>query len=259
MVDEHRDDSFKFGSPELYDPWGKSPADISEKLLIEGRRTPWHDMWRLAKIAWDFSKGFHAFRHLGPAITFFGSARFHEEHAYYTMARVTARLLARYGFSIMTGGGPGIMEAANRGAREVNGVSVACNITLPMEQNPNAYLDRFVEFNYFYVRKVMLMRYSCAYIGMPGGFGTLDEITEAITLMQTKKITAFPIVMMGVEYWQPFKDFVQKTLVHYQTISENDLNLIYFTDDPADALSYIARYADAKAKIAQGLTTKAIR
>jgi uncharacterized protein (TIGR00730 family) len=240
----------------LFDPWGKSPTDISEKLMIEGPRSPLLDLWRLIKIAWDFSKGFHTFRHLGPSITFFGSARFREDHRYYAMARTTARLLANYGFSIMTGGGPGIMEAANRGAREVKGVSVACNITLPSEQKPNPYLDSFVEFDHFYVRKVMLMRYSCAFLALPGGFGTLDEISEAITLMQTNKITSFPVVLMGVDYWQPFKDFIHKTLLGSQTIAEGDLDLIYFTDDPADALSYIARYAETKAEITRAITKK---
>ena len=245
---------FQIKSGTLFDPWGKSPTDISEKLLIEGPRSPLADLWRLVKIVWEFSRGFHTFRKLGPTITFFGSARFHEDHRYYNMARTSARLLAGYGFSIMTGGGPGIMEAANRGARDVKGKSVACNITLPSEQKPNPYLDTFVEFNHFYVRKVMLMRYSCAFLALPGGFGTLDEITEAITLMQTKKITAFPIVLMGVDYWQPFKDFVHKTLMVNQTITEGDLDLIYFTDDPADALSYIALYAETKAEITRANT-----
>jgi uncharacterized protein (TIGR00730 family) len=242
-----QDPHYKKTDP-LYDPWGKSCADISEKLLIEGPRHPLYDIWRLIKIAWDFAKGFHAFRHLGPCITIFGSARFREDHRYYAMARVTARLLARYGFAIMTGGGPGIMEAANRGAQEGNGLSVGCNITLPLEQEPNDYLDKFVEFNYFYARKVMLMRYSCALLALPGGFGTLDEVTEAITLIQTKKISGYPIVMMGVEYWQPFKHFISTTLRGYQTIGKEDLDLVYFTDEPADALSYIARYAENKAK-----------
>jgi uncharacterized protein (TIGR00730 family) len=170
------------------------------------------------------------------------------------MARVTARLLARYGFSIMTGGGPGIMEAANRGARDVRGVSVGCNITLPMEQKPNDFLDRFVEFNYFYARKVMLMRYSCAFLALPGGFGTLDEITEAVTLVQTKKITGFPIVLMGKDFWEPFRHFINETFVFHQTISESDLDLVYFTDDPADALSYIARYAETKSKLNKKLS-----
>ncbi len=241
---------------ELFDPWGKSSTDISEKLLIEGKRSPLKDFWRLIKIALDFAAGFHAFRHLGPTITVFGSARFHEGDRYYNLARATARLLAEDGFAIMTGGGPGIMEAANRGAREVKGVSIGCNIRLPNEQRPNPYLDSFVEFDHFYVRKVMLMRFSCAFVAMPGGFGTLDEITEAITLMQTKKITAFPVVLMGIDFWEPLKEFIQKTLIDNKTIAEEDLDLLYFTDDPADALSYIARYAEAKAEITIKATKK---
>lgn len=247
-MDEKKDQTNPYTSPgQIYDPWGKSCVDISEKLLIEGRRSPWIDIWRIIKIAWELGRGFHAFRRLGPCITIFGSARFREDHRYYHMARATAHLLARYGFAIMTGGGPGIMEAANRGAREAQGISLGCNITLPSEQKPNAYLDSFVEFKHFYVRKVMLVRYSCALLAMPGGFGTLDEITEVITLVQTKKITGFPIVLMGVDYWRPMKNFIYDTLLAYQTISEADLDLLYFTDDPADTLRYIAQYAETKA------------
>lgn len=245
---DHSVENMPLSSSPHYSPWGKSSRDIADKLLMQGPRSPMHDLKRLLGIGWDFYRGFYAFRNLGPTITIFGSARFSEDHRYYALTLTTARLLATYGFSIMSGGGPGIMEAANRGAREVNGVSLGCNIRLPSEQKPNAYLDHFVEFTYFYVRKVMLSRYSCAFIGMPGGFGTLDEIFEAITLMQTRKITSFPIVLMGTDYWQPVRTFITDTLLRNKTIYEEDLELIYFTDDPADALRYIAQYADTKAR-----------
>lgn len=231
------------------DRWGKSSADISEKLLIEGPRSPIRDLRRGIHILWEMLRGFHAFRRLGPCVTFFGSARFREDHRYYELARNTSRLLARFGFSIMTGGGPGTMEAANRGAKDVLGKSVGCNITLPAEQKPNQYLDFFVQFDHFYVRKVMLLRYSCAFLVFPGGFGTLDEVFETIVLIQTKKITDFPIIVMGVDFWQPMKDFIYNTLLKNGTINEVDLRLVYFTDDPKEALGYIVRYADKKANL----------
>lgn len=201
------------------------------------------DLQRLSRIMVEFMRGFHTFRNLGPCVTFFGSARFHEDHPYYQQARRTAQLVSQAGFTVMTGGGPGIMEAANRGARDMHKPSVGCNITLPTEQKPNPYLDRFVEFNHFYVRKVMLLRYSCAFVVYPGGFGTLDEVFETITLIQTKKINNFPIIMMGVDFWQPLKSFVFDTLLENRTISPKDLQLVSFTDDPQSAIESIKTYA----------------
>ena len=159
-----------------------------------------------------------------PCVTVFGSARFSEEHAYYKLARELGRKLAEAGYTIMTGGGPGIMEAANRGAKEAGGLSIGANIVLPHEQGANPYMDRFMEFDHFFVRKVMLVKYSCAFVVMPGGFGTLDEVFETITLMQTDKIQDFPVILMGVEYWGPLIDFLQKTLITHATIGEADLH-----------------------------------
>lgn len=229
-----------------FDPWGKACVDHNERLLIKGPDRRWEDMKRLSNIGLEFMSGFEAFRDLGPCVTFFGSARFREDHRYYDLARRTARLVAKLGLTVMTGGGPGIMEAANRGAKEAGGTSIGCNITLPLEQEPNSYLDQFVEFNHFYVRKVMLLRYSYAFVIMPGGFGTLDEVFETITLIQTKKISDFPITMMGLEFWQPLKNFIFDTLLKNNTISLNDLHLVHFTDDPEEAVMIIHRYVEKR-------------
>lgn len=237
------DECIEKSDGEQFDPWGKSCVDFNERLLIEGPRSPMRDMHRVFHIFREFFRGFHSFRHLDPCVTFFGSARFHENHAYYQMARVTAQLLAKAGFNIMTGGGPGIMEASNRGALEGGRMSVGCNITLPTEQRPNKYLDKFIEFDHFYVRKVMLLRYSYAFVVMPGGFGTLDEVFETLTLMQTKKISHFPVVLMGQEFWSPLRSFILDTLLKNSTIGKNDSGLLHFTDDPEDAATRISQFA----------------
>lgn len=221
------------------DRWGKESEDNKDQKLIEGPGRRMEDIRMLTSISLEFVKGFKAFYEVGPCATFFGSARFHNDHKYYDMARKTARLMSKAGFTIMTGGGPGIMEAANRGAKDVSGPSLGCNITLPHEQHPNKYLDIFVQFDHFFVRKVMLLRYSYAFIVLPGGFGTLDEVFETITLVQNKKISNFPIVMMGMDFWGPMKDFIFQTLLKNKTVSEEDLRLLYFTDDPQDALACV--------------------
>lgn len=221
------------------DRWGKESEDTKDQQLIEGPGRRMEDIRMLTSISLEFVKGFKAFSHVGPCATFFGSARFHDDHKYYDLARKTARLMSKAGFTIMTGGGPGIMEAANRGAKDVKGSSLGCNITLAHEQQPNKYLDIFVQFDHFFVRKVMLLRYSYAFIVLPGGFGTLDEVFETITLIQNKKISNFPIVMMGMDFWGPMKDFIFETLLKNKTISEEDLRLLYFTDNPQDALSCV--------------------
>lgn len=226
-----------------FDPWGKTCVDFTEWNLLEGKKTPLHDVRMLSKLVVEFLRGFHRFRNLRPCVTFFGSARFREGHQYYELARETAKLISRAGFTIMTGGGPGIMEAANRGAKEAGGTSVGCNIKLPSEQKPNDYLDHFVEFKHFYVRKVMLLKYSCAFVVFPGGFGTLDEVFETITLIQTKKIKNFPMVIMGTEYWQPLKNFIYETMLKNATIDQKDLQLVSFSDNPLDALAHIGIYA----------------
>ncbi len=174
-------------------------------------------------------------------MTVFGSARFEEDHRYYRLAREMGQRIARAGYTVMTGGGPGIMEAANRGARDVGGHSAGCNIRLPQEQEPNPYLDRFVEFDHFFVRKVMLVRYSKAFVVMPGGFGTLDEIFETATLIQTGKIEDFPIVAIGSDYWGHLAEFAQRAMIHNETISPEDLDLVSITDSLDQAIEIIQR------------------
>jgi hypothetical protein len=174
-------------------------------------------------------------------VTVFGSARFGEGHPYYTLAQEVGAALARAGFAVITGGGPGVMEAANRGAKEAGGISVGCNIGLPEEQRPNPHLDHFVEFKYFFVRKVMLVKYSYGFIALPGGFGTLDEIFETATLLQTHKIWGFPLVLMGIDYWLPAMDFVSDRLVRMGAIDADDLHYFHLTDSPEEAVRHIRR------------------
>lgn len=228
---------------EAFDPWGKACMDLTEKLLIDGPRRKIDDTIRVTNLMMEFLRGFHELRNLGPCVTFFGSARFCDDHKYYELCRITAQMVANLGYTIMTGGGPGIMEAANRGAKEVGAQSIGCNILLPQEQKPNPYLDKFVEFKHFYVRKVMLLRYSYAFVIMPGGFGTLDEVFETLTLMQTKKIHRFPVVMMGLDFWQPLKNFITDSLLKKGTISEDDTGLLLYTDDPKEAADYVYQYS----------------
>ena len=210
-----------------------------DEELIRGATTFTRDMIRTLRITAEFIRGFYTFRETNDCVTFFGSARFDENNEYYKLARDTAKELGRNGFTIMTGGGPGIMEAANRGARDVNAKSLGCNIRLPEEQEPNRYLDKFVEFKFFFVRKVMLLKYSNAFILLPGGFGTLDELFETATLIQTKKMFEFPLILMGSDYWNKLKLFEKNTMVEAGTISESDLDLIYVTDDPVEARKYV--------------------
>ncbi|MCB1782544.1 MAG: TIGR00730 family Rossman fold protein [Alphaproteobacteria bacterium] len=179
-------------------------------------------------------RGFIALRGAKNCVTIFGSARFDEKHPYYQMAYQTAYELGKAGYTIMTGGGPGIMEAANRGARDAGTCSIGCNIVLPHEQRPNPYTDIQVTFRHFFVRKVMLLRYSQAFIIFPGGFGTMDEVFETVTLMQTGKIRDFPIVVMGSAYWQHMRQFLVNTMLENGTIDEKDLSFARLTDDPKD-------------------------
>jgi uncharacterized protein (TIGR00730 family) len=212
---------------------------LDEFQFLEGPRRRWEEAARVVRIGMEFIRGFRTLHFVGPCVTFFGSARFDEQHRYYALARDLAARISRLGFTIMTGGGPGIMEAANRGAREAGGPSVGCNIQLPHEQQPNRYVDRFVEFRYFFVRKVMLVKYSYAFVVLPGGFGTLDELFEALTLIQTGKIRNFRVVLMGVDYWRPLLDFIRGGMLAARTIGQADVDLILPTDDPAQAVAAI--------------------
>jgi uncharacterized protein (TIGR00730 family) len=211
-----------------------------EKQFLAGKRDRGADLESAVRIFLEFLRGYEFFGDLRqPCVTVFGSARFKPGHAYYRMARALGRRLAEHGFAVMTGGGPGIMEAANRGARDAGGTSLGCNITLPREQKENPYLDRFIEMNHFFVRKVMLVKYSSAFVVMPGGFGTLDEAFEALTLIQCEKIDRFPVVAMGTRFWAPIRKFSTQSLLTEKTISPADLNLFKMTDSVDEALRLI--------------------
>lgn len=225
--------------------WGKTPGTEEDAAFLVGPRSRLEEALRVGRIAAEFIRGFRRFHFLGPCVTVFGSARFGEDHPAYGLAREMGRRIAQEGLVTMTGGGPGIMEAANRGAKEAGGYSVGCNIQLPHEQHENPYLDRFVEFRYFFVRKVMLVKYSSAFIVLPGGFGTMDELFEALTLVQTRKISGFPIVLMGVEFWRPLCEFMRGTLQRVGTISPADLDLLTITDSPDEAMAAVRRGLEA--------------
>ena len=223
--------------------WGKSTPSVEEGKFLQGPRKRSSELLRALRIFVEFVKGFRSLHFVGPCVTVFGSARFKEDHPYYVLAREVSARISQLGFTIMTGGGPGIMEAANRGAKDVGGVSVGCNIKLPFEQKPNPYVDRFVEFNYFFVRKVMLVKYSYAFVVLPGGFGTMDELFEAATLVQTDKIKDFPIVLMGRDYWEPLVAFRRHRMVPEGTISPEDMKIFLVTDSPEEAIDWIAEVA----------------
>jgi len=202
---------------------------LAKKYLKEIKSA---DTWSVFKIISDFVKGFDELSDLGPSVTVFGSARLNETSPYYKQAQKLSKILAKRGFSIITGGGPGIMEAANRGAYKVNAVeSIGLNIDLPHEQVANPYTTKTLEFEYFFSRKVMLVKYSLAYVIFPGGFGTLDELFEALTLVQTNKVTGVKIFLVGKEFYEPLLEFMKKSLLTHKTISPEDLDLFEITDD----------------------------
>lgn len=219
--------------------WGKGTRSRVEEQFLAGPRSRLAELHRAFRIFTECIKGFRSLHFTGPCVTVFGSARFEEDHRYYKLAREVGRQLAEAGFAVMTGGGPGVMEAANRGAKDGGGKSIGCNIQLPHEQEPNPYLDKFVEFRYFFVRKVMLVKYSHAFVVLPGGFGTMDELFEAATLIQTGKIEDFPLVLMGVDYWRPLLAFLRDSMVVHGTIDATDLDRIFVTDDVAEAIAHV--------------------
>jgi uncharacterized protein (TIGR00730 family) len=190
----------------------------------------------------EFLRGFRTLHFVGPCVTVFGSARFPEDHPYYKLTRKVGAQLAQMGFTVMTGGGPGLMEAASRGAKEAGGYTVGCNIVLPEEQKLNPYLDRAVAFDHFFGRKVMLVKYSYAFVVMPGGLGTMDELFEALTLIQTKKIENFPVVLMGIEYYRPLMGVLVK-MVRAGTIANTDLDLLLLTDSVEEAMRHVEQHA----------------
>jgi uncharacterized protein (TIGR00730 family) len=216
--------------------------NTNEKHFLSGPRTRWQEFTYAFSVVFQFIKGFRGLHFNGPCVTVFGSARFDETHIYYHQARLLASEIAKLGYTIMTGGGGGIMEAANRGAKDVQGKSIGCNIVLPHEQKPNPYLDKYVTIEYFFVRKELLRKYSKAFVVFPGGFGTLDEFFETITLIQTAKSENFPIVLIGREYHANLLKHLTH-MVEEGTILETDLDMIFCTDSNEDALNYLQKKA----------------
>lgn len=223
---------------------GRVASSVEDLHLLRGPEGGPGDLVRSVRIWREFVRGFWALRRVGPCVTVFGSARFAEDDPWYERAREVGRLLAEAGFAVMTGGGPGVMEAANRGAQEAGGRSIGCSIQLPREQHTNPYVDRSVSFHYFFVRKVMLVKYSRAFIFLPGGYGTLDEVFEIATLVQTGKVARFPIVGIGREYWRNLDELRQEAMIPAGTISALDAELFFATDDPAAAVAHIVAHAN---------------
>lgn len=213
-----------------------------EYKFLRGPRNRFKELTFAINVFFEFIKGFRKLHFVGPCITVFGSARFKEDHPYYKMATEVGAGLANLGFTVMTGGGPGIMEAANKGAKLAGGRSVGCNIILPFEQTPNPYLDTWVNIKYFFVRKVLLFKYSYGFICLPGGFGTIDELFEALTLIQTKKVLDFPVVLMGKNYYDQMMIMLVRMLEE-KTISEEDLKLFLLTDSVEEAMNHIEKFA----------------
>ncbi len=199
------------------------------------------ESWRLFKIIGEFVDGVEALHDIGPAISMFGSARTKPGTPYYKKAEVIAGKFVKYGFGVITGGGGGIMEAGNKGASEAKGISVGLNISLPFEQKPNDYSNIKVQFNYFFIRKVMFVKYAKAYIIMPGGFGTLDEMFEAITLIQTLRLKPLPVILVGTDYWSGLIDWIKTRLVKEKTVSKKDLDIFHLLDDPDEIVDFVLK------------------
>jgi uncharacterized protein (TIGR00730 family) len=210
-----------------------------ERKYLQGPGGRGFELRHMFRVMREYAKAIRALHFAGPCVTVFGSARFSEQSPYYALARAVGAGLAEAGFGVMTGGGPGIMEAANRGARDAGGISIGCNIILPEEQAANAYCDKVVTFRYFFIRKVMLVKYSYAFIALPGGFGTFDELFETLTLIQTRKIRDFAVVLIGTAYWEPLIKLLRETLLAAGTITAHDIDHIFVTDSPEEAVAQI--------------------
>jgi len=226
------------------DPEKHAPGTTQDEQLLEspGPDEFTHtDTWRVFRIMGEFVEGFDELATLTRGVSIFGSARTRTDDPYYAAAEETAAQLTRAGFAIITGGGPGIMEAANRGAFEADGLSIGCNIELPFEQDSNAYLTKGLKFKYFFVRKMMFVKYSLGFIIFPGGFGTLDELFEALTLIQTQKIRNFPVVLFGSKYWQGLLDWIREPLLTEGKITEEDLRRLHITDSPQEVVNIIVK------------------
>lgn len=221
-----------------------------DHVLLQGPHSRWRELWLLLQTVRDFLHAFRVLHFVGPCVTVFGSARFGEDHPSYRLGRDVGQRLAGMGFTVMTGGGPGLMEAANRGAKDAGGTSVGCNIHLPIEQQPNPYLDRWVTCEYFFVRKVVLFKYSYAFVALPGGIGTTDELFEALTLIQNRKVAPFPVVMIGESYWQPLRRFLGQ-MQEAGAITDADLKLFLITDDLDLAMAHLERNAIDRFRLRQ--------
>jgi uncharacterized protein (TIGR00730 family) len=217
-------------------------ASEKEIVFLEGPRSRWKELIYAFQVFMQFIYGFRKLHFSGPGVTIFGSARFEQDHPYYKLAEELGARVAGLGFAVITGGGPGIMEAANKGARQAGGRSIGCNIILPAEQSPNPYLDSWVNFDFFFVRKELLRKYSYAFIVLPGGFGTLDEFFEAITLIQTHKSQNFPVIVMGKSYYAEMIDHI-RYMAASGTIDPKDTELMLFTDSVEEAIAYIKQHA----------------
>lgn len=218
-----------------------------QQKFLEGPRSRSSEFNSAFKIFSEFIKGFRTLHFVGPCVTVFGSARFKEDHPYYTVAKEFGKKISELGLTVMTGGGPGIMEAANRGAFENGGMSVGCNIKLPFEQKPNKYMNKWLTFDHFFVRKVMMVKYSYAFVIMPGGFGTMDEFFETLTLVQTRIITQFPIVLYSKTYYKELWEYLEY-MADEGTINKEDLSLVLLTDDINDAINHIRTYVKTNYK-----------
>jgi uncharacterized protein (TIGR00730 family) len=229
--------------------WGAQSRNQVERVFLEGPKSRSFELKNAIEVFMEMMKGVRRFHFIGPCVTVFGSARFAPNHEYYELAHEMGKELVLKGFAVMTGGGPGIMEAANKGAKSVGGHSLGCNITLPIEQRPNPYLDEWMEFKYFMVRKFMLAKYSYGFIAMPGGFGTLDELFGVLTLIQTKKMRNFPVVLVGKSFWEPLRNLIEDRLVDTKTIDLEDTKTIHFTDSPQEAALFIQNIATEKFEV----------
>jgi len=225
------------------------PGYRAERRFLAGPSTRRRELRFLWTVVREFLRGFRVLHFVGPCVSVFGSARVTEESPFYALARQLGAGLSRQGFTVLTGGGPGIMEAANRGARDAGGPSVGCNIVLSKEQHPNPYLDHWLACRHFFVRKVLLVKYSYAFVIMPGGIGTLDELFEALTLIQTRKIRDFPVVVVGRHYWQPLRELLTR-LQAQGMVAPADLRLLTYTDSVEEALAHIEQYAVVKYQLA---------
>lgn len=217
-------------------------------VYLDGPKDRGFELSFALRVFWQFIRGFRKLHFIGPCITVFGSARFKEDHKFYVAAREFGKRISQLGFVTMTGGGPGIMEAANRGAYENGGISVGCNIQLPFEQKPNPYMNKWITFEHFFVRKVLLVKYSYAFVILPGGFGTMDEFFETLTLIQTKTITQFPMVLFGKEYYKELWDVLEHMAAN-GSVAKEDLSLVLLTDDVDEAMTHIRTYISQNYKV----------